>query len=214
MKFESDNKKNGNESVFNFDSELASHPAPLHPTAESIQGQSRFIPRLITIERGLDWVFRRIMVLSAMGLAVLMFAQVIMRYFFDSPFSGIEEVSILLGVWVYFMGMGYATKEREHIHGGIVSLVVSDPYKVSQIRFIGSVISMIAACIFGFFACKYAIFVIEKGRTSVNLQWPKGFWSASMIVGFSMMAGYFLIQATNEFIDLKIQRSIRNKKSV
>jgi TRAP-type C4-dicarboxylate transport system permease small subunit len=117
----------------------------------------------------------------------------------DSPFAGTEEAAILLAIWTYFLGMGYATKHREHIHGGIVSLVVSDPFKIQMIRFIGSVICSIAACVFGYYASKYGLFVIEMGRKSLYLQWPKGLWSASMIFGFVMMAGYFLLQTVADF---------------
>ena len=147
----------------------------------------------------LDSCLKVAMIFSGLGLAILMFAQVIMRYAFDSPFAGIEEAAILMAVWIYFLGMGYATKQRSHIHGGIVSLVVSDPFKIEMIRFIGSVICAVAACIFGYYATKYGFYMIEKGRMSLYLQWPKGFWSGSMIFGFLMMASYFLLHAVTDF---------------
>ena len=37
---------------------------------------------------------------------------------------------------------------------------------------------------------------------SLYLQWPKGLWSASMIAGFLMMGGYFLLQAFGEYRDI------------
>lgn len=146
-----------------------------------------------------DFLLKAIMIFSGLGLAILMFAQVIMRYVLESPFAGIEEAAILMAVWVYFLGMGYATKERAHIHGGIVSLVVSDPFKIEMLRFIVSIICTIAACIFGYYATKYGLFVIEKGRMSLYLQWPKGLWSGSMIFGFAMMIFYFLLQTVKDY---------------
>lgn len=150
-------------------------------------------------ERGLDWLFRAMMITAGLSLTGLMFAQVVMRYGLESAFVGIEEAAVLLGVWIYFLGMGYASRVKEHIHGGIVSLIFDDPYKIQLVRFSGSLISMIAACVFGYFACKYALFVIEKGRMSIYLQWPRGWWSGSMIVGFTMMAGYFLLDAIKSY---------------
>ena len=41
--------------------------------------------------------------------------------------------------------------------------------------------------------------MIEKGRMSLYLQWPKGLWSGSMIFGFLMMASYFLLHAVTDF---------------
>ncbi len=202
-------KTTGDASVYNFDPELSGHPVPPHVSAIPNYAPQGFERCLVLFERTLDWVFRIMMIFAGLALSILMFAQVVMRYFLDSPFAGIEEAAVLLGVWIYFLGMGYATRVREHIHGGIVSLIISDPYKINLIRFAGSLISMTAACIFGYFACKYALFVIDKGRMSINLQWPRGLWSSSMIVGFLMMAGYFLLEAINEFRELRKSHQAR-----
>ncbi|WP_421868360.1 TRAP transporter small permease [Motiliproteus sp.] len=193
----------GKTKIYDYDPEISSHPIPPHLHAIPDHAENRVDSFLIRFERVLDWSFRALMVLAALGLAALTFSQVIMRYVLESPFTGIEEASILLAVWVYFLGMGYATRQREHIHGGIVSLVVKSPYKVAIIRFVGTIICMLAACLFGYFACKYALKEIDKGRVSINLRWPRGIWSASMIAGFAMMVGYFLLEAVNEFRHLR-----------
>ncbi|MBN3562731.1 TRAP transporter small permease [Aliamphritea spongicola] len=162
---------------------------------------------LVRFEALLNHIFRTLMLFAGLMLAVLMFAQVIMRYVLESPFTGIEEASILLAVWVYFLGMGYATRQHDHIHGGILSLVVKDPYKTQLFRLFGSLICMLAACVFGYFACKYALKEIDRGRLSINLRWPRGIWSASMIVGFAMMVGYFLLNAIGQIRQLRTMKT-------
>ncbi|MBA4502224.1 TRAP transporter small permease [Marinobacterium marinum] len=182
------------------------HYSPVLATSDKVE-VARI--NLASITEFLHTAYKVMMFLAGFGLAALMFAQVILRYFFDSPFAGVEEVSILLGVWVYFLGMGYATLTREHIQGGIVSLLVQDPWKLKLIELLALLISLTAAIIFGYFACKYAIFVIEKGRSSIYLRWPKGLWSASMIAGFGMMCICFLVQAGKAWNEL--QQLSRNK---
>jgi len=184
-----------NTRVNQVDSAVAECPTPSETAATT---EHPIFASLAKLERGFDLAFRALMIFSGLALAVLMFAQVVMRYGLDSPFSGIEEVAILLGVWIYFLGMGYATRTREHIHGGIVSLLVKDPFKMALVRFFSNFVCVIAAGVFGYFAIKYSLFVIEKGRLSLYLRWPKGLWSASMIAGFTMMTGYFLIHALQE----------------
>lgn len=185
--------------IYDYDPDLSSHPSTPHLHAIPEQSETKVDGYLMRFEQILNMTFRGLMMLTCLSLAGLVFTQVVMRYFMESSFSGIEETSILLAVWVYFLGMGYATREREHIHGGIVSLVVKDPRKIACIRFIGTIICMIAACFFGYFAYKYAISEITKGKVSTTLRWPRGIWSASMIVGFAMMIGYFLLEAINEY---------------
>ncbi|MFT4746843.1 MAG: TRAP-type C4-dicarboxylate transport system permease small subunit [Congregibacter sp.] len=170
-------------------------------------------PILQTIQFVIDYCLRGAMVFTGLGLAILMFTQVIMRYVLESPFAGIEEAAILLAVWVSFLGMGYATKQRSHIHGGIVGLIVSDPFKISLLRLFVSIICLITACVFGYFATKYGLFVIEKQRMSLYLQWPKGLWTASMVFGFLLMAGYFLLQAVKDLREtLVIKEQSHNNK--
>ncbi len=187
---------------YSYDAELSSTHPPVHPSAVPDYETSGFEKALTRLEKQFDRAFRAMMIFSGLMLAVLMFAQVILRYGLESSFGGTEEAAILLGVWVYFLGMGYATRVREHIHGGVVSLIVKDPFKIRLIRFFSSTVCVIAACVFGFFAIKYALFIIDKGRMSLYLQWPKGLWSASMIVGFAMMGGYFLMQTIAELRDI------------
>lgn len=197
--------------IYDYDPDLSSRPIAPHLHAIPEQPETKLDKYLMRFEQILNMTFRSLMMLTCLSLAVLVFAQVIMRYFMESSFSGIEETSILLAVWVYFLGMGYATREREHIHGGIVSLVVKDPKKIACIRFLGTVICMIAACFFGYFAYTYAIGEITKGKVSTTLRWPRGIWSASMIVGFAMMIGYFLLEAINQYRDMLRTSSQRNQ---
>lgn len=200
--------------IYDYDPDLSSRPIAPHLHAIPERAETKLDKCLMRFEQILNMTFRSLMMLTCLSLAVLVFAQVVMRYFMESSFSGIEETSILLAVWVYFLGMGYATREREHIHGGIVSLVVKDPKKIACIRFIGTVICMIAACFFGYFAYKYAISEITKGKVSTTLRWPRGIWSASMIVGFAMMIGYFLLEAINQYRDMFKTLKQRNPAQV
>lgn len=201
----------GHTKIYDYDPDLSSHPMPPHMHAVPDQAETKLDRYLMGFEKLLNKVFRTMMLLACLSLAGLMFAQVIMRYVLESPFTGIEEMSILLAVWVYFLGMGYATREREHIHGGIVSLVVKDQQKVAFIRFIGSLICMLAACVFGYFAYKYALKEISRGRVSTNMRWPRGLWSASMIVGFAMMVGYFLLETIQEYRGLVRNARLRRQ---
>jgi TRAP-type C4-dicarboxylate transport system permease small subunit len=189
----------------------------LEPTRPSHSETKTIVPKhkaLKKLEFVLDYCIRGAMVFTGLGLAILMFTQVIMRYVLESPFAGIEEAAILLAVWVSFLGMGYATKQRSHIHGGIVSLIVHDPVKIEMIRLTVSIICLFTVCIFGYFAAKYGIFVFEKERMSLYLQWPKGLWTASMIFGFLLMAIFFLLQTIKDFrqmLEIKVQSNNSNK---
>ena len=47
---------------------------------------------------------RALIIFFCLALAGLMVVQVILRYVFVAPFLGFEEVTVLLGLWIYFLG--------------------------------------------------------------------------------------------------------------
>ena len=157
----------------------------------------------------LESIIRMQIIIASVGLSILMFTQVITRYFFDSPFPGIEEVAILLGVWIYFPAMGYATKTNDHIYGGIVELLVKDEYVLSIIKFIISIISIFAATVFCYFAIKYAYGVFDKGRVSISLRWPRYLWSTSMAFGFIVMLTYFCLNSLREWNAILAMKALK-----
>ncbi len=162
----------------------------------------------------LESIIRIQIIVASIGLSLLMFTQVITRYFFNSPFPGIEEVAILFGVWIYFPAMGYATKTKDHIYGGIVELLVKDEYILSVIRFVIYLISIVSAAVFCYFAVKYAYGVFEKGRLSISLRWYRYLWSTSMALGFILMLVYFVLDAVKEWNDMLLMKVQRRELAV
>ena len=100
-----------------------------------------------------------------------------------------EELSLLFGAWFYFLGVAYVTRNGEHIHGGILTMVTTRQNAVRLVRLVMTLLGIAACAVFGYYAIKYALFEIRTGRLSSYMRWPKGWWSASLIVGFSASAG-------------------------
>ena len=188
---------------FIFDPELASPEPPKHLSAIPEGALAQRMKWLIAIES----IVERCLYVSIIGfglcLAGLMFAQVVLRYVFASPFVGIEELSLLFGAWFYFLGVAYVTRNGEHIHGGILTMVAKNRNVVRTVRLIMTLLSVAACLVFGYYAIKYALFEIQMGRLSSYMRWPKGWWSASLIFGFVATAVYMVLQAINQFADLK-----------
>lgn len=187
---------------FIYDPELTAPEPPPHLTAIPEGALAEKLRPLIAVEA----VFERILFYFIIGfglcLAVLMFAQVVLRYGFASPFVGIEELSLLFGAWFYFLGIAYVTRNGEHIHGGILTMVVSNRNAVRAVRLAMTVLGIAACVVFGYYAVNYALFEIQTGRLSSYMRWPKGWWSASLIFGFVGTALYMVLQGLNQAVDL------------
>ena len=168
--------------------------------------------RLVAVESIFERIFYFFIIVFGLCLAVLMFTQVVLRYVFASPFVGIEELSLLFGAWFYFLGVAYVTRNGEHIHGGILTMVVKTQNTVRAVRLLMTVLSIAACAVFGYFAIRYALFEIGTGRLSSYMRWPKGWWSASLIFGFVGTVAYMVLQALNQFLDLRTHLRTANRE--
>ena len=167
---------------------------------------------LLSVEAIVQRILYVFIVGFGLCLAGLMFTQVVLRYAFASPFVGIEELSLLFGAWFYFLGIAYVTRDGEHIHGGILTMVVRNPNGVQAVRLVVTVLGVGACAVFGYFAIKYALFEIQTGRLSSYMRWPKGLWSASLIFGFVATTIYMVLQALHQFLDLQTRLRARTRR--
>ncbi len=188
---------------FIYDAELAAPEPPPHLTAIPEGELGPGMRRLVAVEAVFERILYVFIIAFGLCLAVLMFTQVLLRYVFASPFVGIEELSLLFGAWFYFLGVAYVTRNGEHIHGGILTMVVKKRNTVRFVRLLMTVLSIAACAVFGYYAIRYALFEINTGRLSSYMRWPKGWWSASLIFGFVGTVAYMVLQGLNQFLDLK-----------
>src|SRR5690554_2415690 len=141
---------------------------------------------------------RAVMFTTMIALGLLMAAQVFMRYAISSPFLGIEELAPLLALWSYFLGMAYCSRDRDHIEGGVMTLVVKNPRRLLLIRLFGSVVSLIALLVFLWFIWGFAAFNYSIGRSSPYTGLSKTIWDMSMVIGFVLMSFYGVLQIIAE----------------
>lgn len=161
------------------------------------------------IERQIARAMRVIMFVTMIALGLLMAAQVFMRYVISAPFLGIEELAPLLAVWVYFLGMAYCSRERDHIEGGVMSLVVKNPRALLALRLLGSVASLVAVAIFLRFAWDFVGFNYSLGRKSTYLRLPKVLWDGSLLIGLGLMVFYAALQVIAETRALFVSKGQR-----
>jgi TRAP-type C4-dicarboxylate transport system permease small subunit len=125
------------------------------------------------------WWLARIAAVALAFLAFITFADVIARYFFNSPFSFTVEVTeILMGLMIYF-GVGLTTHDNDHIAVDFVTLRLSEWMRV----ILGLLMNVLA---FGFLVLMVwrlwlrAADLLEKGDVSPVMQYPR--WPTAFIM--------------------------------
>ena len=158
------------------------------------QALARFDAALLRANRALI-----IAVLAAMALIV--FANVALRFLTDRSILWAEEVSRYAMIWLTFLGAGLVLRHGGHI--GIDALQTRFPRRAAAIR------AVVFVLLLGFFAfmawigARYALLAWDQ--TTPVLQIPVGFIYLALPIGFALLIAHLLLMAApyvrrNEFI--------------
>ena len=133
------------------------------------------------------WVV--IIILAAM--AMMVFANVALRFLTDESILWVEEVSRYLMIWLTFLGAGLVMRYGGHI--GIDTLQDSFPRHAVLVRWI---VVLLLLGFFGFMVwigSRYAM--LTWGQTTPVLQIPVGIVYLAMPVGFGLLIVHLLLMA-------------------
>lgn len=76
-------------------------------------------------ERCVEWL----MVIALALIVVLVFSNVVARYGFGSGFAGAEELSLLLFLWLVFLGSILALRQRAHLGMELLQAILPRPWR-------------------------------------------------------------------------------------
>jgi TRAP-type C4-dicarboxylate transport system permease small subunit len=165
-------------------------PAGGDPAAPVYRGLGGFY----AIEGRVALLMRVVLFTAMIALGLLMAAQVFMRYVIASPFLGIEELAPMLALWIYFIGMAYCTRERDHIEGGVLTLLTQSRKTLLSVRRCGTLCCLVTVVVFAWFAWDFAAYNLSLNRKSTYMRLPKYIWDFSMVSGFILMILYLILQ--------------------
>ena len=138
-------------------------------------------------------LLRALMVATGLLLTAMMVAEVFLRYVLESPFLGAEELSVLLGLWLFAAGMAYASRENVHIAGGVLAVLPIGARTRKALKILGMVVCVAVAAIYAYFGFTHTYETFGSSRISAYMRWPFWIWTASLFVGFALMTGYFAL---------------------
>lgn len=134
--------------------------------------------------------------LMSIALASMVFITVPVRYIMKSSIFGIEEVIMMMAIWIYYLGGAYGSYEQSHINADIMLHFIKNEKVIKVIKILKQIVAIV---VFGAFAywciAKYLSWTISSGGQSMQLHIPN--W-----LPISMMAISFVLMTLYEFFHL------------
>lgn len=134
---------------------------------------------------------RWLVIVMLAAMAVMVFANVALRFLTDHSILWVEEASRYLMIWLTFLGSGLVLRYGGHI--GIDALQERLPALAPYIRLL---VFLLLLGFFGFMVwigTRYAM--LTWGQTTPVLQVPVGLVYAAMPAGFALLIAHLLLMA-------------------
>jgi TRAP-type transport system small permease protein len=146
---------------------------------------------LTTIDRALLRLNRWAVIAILAAMALMVFANVALRFLTDHSILWVEEVSRYLMIWLTFLGSGIVLRYGAHI--GIDTLQERFPSAAPAIRvaIFGLLLAFFASMVW--LGTRYAL--LTWGQTTPVLGIPIGAVYLAMPVGFALMIVHLLLMA-------------------
>ena len=142
-------------------------------------------------DKGLLYLNRWLVIVILAAMALMVFANVALRFLTDESILWVEEVSRYLMIWLTFLGAGLVMRYGGHI--GIDTLQDSFPRHAAKVRV---AILVFLLGFFGFMVwigTRYAM--LTWGQTTPVMEIPVGVVYLAMPVGFALLILHLLLMA-------------------
>jgi len=145
---------------------------------------------LETLDRALSWLNRFVVGALMLGMTLLVFANVVLRYLFGVSLPWVEEVTRYTMIWICYLGAGLALRAGTHVAVEVVQEALPKPLATA-------VRSCIALAILAFvgslawYGVAYAQFAIRQ--TSPVLGLSLGMIYLAVPIGCTLLGLHLLI---------------------
>lgn len=137
--------------------------------------------------------------LLAAGITVsvlLLFANVILRYLFNSSIYGVDEITRIIFIWISWLGISIGERKGEHI---TIDLVLNK-FKGTSYKVVRTISNLCTLTILGalaYFGCIVTFKYFNMGATSPMWHIPNWFIYLSVPVGCGIMG----LRVLAKFVD-------------
>lgn len=149
---------------------------------------------------GANMVQGFILFLLMMGVMILVFIQVLLRYVLRAPLMGIEELLLFPTIWLYMLGGAAASWERSHISCGILTLYIKRETSMIIFNIIKNILSVIICGWLLYWAYWYFTYSLRVMKESATLYIPLVFGESALFIGLLLMFIYTLVELGEDIL--------------
>lgn len=147
----------------------------------------------------MDRFFKYSLTILISTVALMEFVQVVMRYIFEIPIMGLEEVLVYPTLWLYFLGSVNASREDTQIKANVLDVFLKTDRSKLTIRVIADALSLVTCSWLTWWAWEYFRYALRVWKESPTLYIPTFYAECAMFIGMVFMTFYVVFYLFKNF---------------
>ena len=138
----------------------------------------------------MERLFRYILTALISTVALMEFYQVLMRYVFEIPVMGLEEVLVYPTLWLYFLGSVNASREDTQIKANVLDVFLKTDRAKLKVRLVADLMALTVSVWLTYWAWDYFRYALRVWKESPTLYIPTFYAECAFFLGLVMMTAY------------------------
>lgn len=143
--------------------------------------------------------FRYSLTILISTVAAMEFYQVVMRYIFEIPVMGLDEMLVYPTLWLYFLGSVNASREDTQIKANVLDVFLKTDRAKLTVRVIADLMGVVVSIWLTYYAWDYFRYALRVWKESPTLYVPTFYAECSVFIGLTMMTFYALVYLVKNF---------------
>ena len=119
----------------------------------------------------MDRFFKYILPLLISTVAAMQFYQVVMRYIFEIPVMGLDELVIYPTLWLYLLGSVNAAREDTQIKANVLDVFLKTDKSRLIVRVIADIMTVAVSLWLTYWAWDYFVYAKTVWKESPTMRW-------------------------------------------
>ena len=146
------------------------------------------------VSSGITWIEGTVSAVGIVLIAVGVALEAVLRIVFNTSVLGLEQMTIIVGVYTYYMSAALASNRRSQIRVTILQSISLSPRTSNILGIIANLVSSIVCFMFAYYAFRLNILSFREHIAITPLGWSYVIISASLFLGLLLMGIHHLTQ--------------------
>jgi len=153
--------------------------------------------------KSINWVQRTVLGITSICIMMIVVINVFARYVLNIGIFGIEEMIVIIAMWMYWTGGIVATAENAHIKGDMLDMFIKSRKVKKTVTLVAHCLTVAGVGLFAWWGIEWTQWNLQLGQRTPGLRWLMIWSQIPLAISFVMMFLYSVYHLIREIFPIK-----------